>query len=343
MSSTLISHNQDLKRLRDEGYAVSIQSGYLLVAGVPYVNASGEIKRGILVSTLSLNGNSTNPPDTHVAMFIGEYPCDHHGAPLGKIKSSGAQQLTDELSVDYAFSSKPPAGYKDYYEKMTAYVAILESQAQALDPAASAKTHPPFAVGDEDTVFSYVDTATSRAKIGAVNDKLKLGRIAIVGVGGTGSYVLDLVAKTPVLEIHLFDGDQFASHNAFRAPGAASLDQLEARPTKVQYLHDMYSKMRKGIVVHEYAIEESNASELTGMDFVFLCIDEGAAKRIVVEQLEALDLPFVDVGMGVDLTDGALGGSSAQHSAFPDVVSISAPECPSVMPTRRTNTRRTFR
>ena len=101
--------------------------------------------------------------------------------------------------------------------------------------------------------------------------------------------------------------------------------------------------MRNGIVVHEYVIDDSNACELAGMDFVFLCIDEGAAKRIVVEQLEALDLPFVDVGMGVDLTDGALGGIVRATSAFPDAVSTSAAECPSVMQTRRMNTTRTSR
>jgi tRNA A37 threonylcarbamoyladenosine dehydratase len=46
-------------------------------------------------------------------------------------------------------------------------------------------------------------------------------------MGGTGSYILDLVAKTAVMEIHLFDGDDFNQHNAFRAPGAASLEDLE--------------------------------------------------------------------------------------------------------------------
>jgi tRNA A37 threonylcarbamoyladenosine dehydratase len=34
----------------------------------------------------------------------------------------------------------------------------------------------------------------------AINDKLKPLRIGIVGLGGTGSYVLDFVAKTPVKE-----------------------------------------------------------------------------------------------------------------------------------------------
>jgi tRNA A37 threonylcarbamoyladenosine dehydratase len=55
--------------------------------------------------------------------------------------------------------------------------------------------------------------------------------------GGTGSYVLDFVAKTPVKEIHLFDGDIFDQHNAFRAPGAPSGEELEQRLKKVA-VHD---------------------------------------------------------------------------------------------------------
>ena len=70
----------------------------------------------------------------------------------------------------------------------------------------------------EDSVFLYEDTASSHAlDIVAINAKLKPLRIVIVGLGGTGSYVLDFVAKTPVKEIHLFDGDTFLQHNAFRS------------------------------------------------------------------------------------------------------------------------------
>ena len=36
-----------------------------------------------------------------------------------------------------------------------------------------------------------------------VTMKLELRKIAILGLGGTGSYVLYFVAKTPVREIHL--------------------------------------------------------------------------------------------------------------------------------------------
>lgn len=62
-----------------------------------------------------------------------------------------------------------------------------------------------------------------------------LSELAIVGVGGTGSYILDQVAKTWVDRIILIDGDVFQNYNAFRAPGAAAHQVLKAKRKKAEY------------------------------------------------------------------------------------------------------------
>ena len=67
-------------------------------------------------------------------------------------------------------------------------------------------------------------------------------KIAIVGAGATGSYVLDFVAKTSVAEIHVFHHDVFLNHNAFRCPGAPSLEDLSRKQAKVDYLATVYSR-----------------------------------------------------------------------------------------------------
>ena len=33
-------------------------------------------------------------------------------------------------------------------------------------------------------------------------------KVAVIGLGGTGSYLLDALAKCPVAEIHLYDDDK---------------------------------------------------------------------------------------------------------------------------------------
>lgn len=312
MSQQLISHNADLQRLRNDGYDIQVKAkgAYLVMRGVPYVNSRREVKRGTLVSELSLAGDVTIKPGNHVIYWAGEYPCNADGTEINKIRhQSQVKELDRDLVVQHSFSSRPEAGYSDHHDKMVTYAAILSGPAHQIDPAATAQTFPLIEPeDDEDCVFNYCDTASSRAEITTVTRKLELKKLAIVGAGGTGSYVLDLTAKAPAKEIHIFDGDKFLQHNAFRSPGAPSEDELRQVPTKVAYFNAIYSKMHRGIIPHEYFIDASNVGELRDMEFVFLCMDKGEAKKLIVKKLEEWSIPFIDVGMGIDLTDNALGG-----------------------------------
>lgn len=141
-----------------------------------------------------------------------------------------------------------------------------------------------------------------------VTRKLAFDKLAIVGLGGTGSYVLDLVAKTPVKEIHTFDGDVYSTHNAFRSPAAPSIEELREQPKKVTYFKALYSKMHRGIIAHDTHVDASNVDQLRDMNFVFLCLDQGEPKRCIVEKLEEQRIPFIDVGMGLYFKNEMLGG-----------------------------------
>jgi len=320
MSSTPISRSPDLQNLRDDGYEVAIQAAHLVISHVPYVNQEGTVCYGSLVSALDLAGDIAVAPQSHVAYFIGSRPCHRDGRLMDEIWAGEVnQQLAEGLVVNHVLSSKPTSGsYLDYYEKITTYADIIASPARSLDPSATPKTHAVMTTTEDESVFCYLDTASSRAGIGVANAKLELNNVAIVGLGGTGSYVLDLVAKTPVLSIHLFDADIFLSHNAFRSPGAASLEELRARPLKVDHYADVYGRMRRNIVPHGYHVTASNADQLRDMDFVFLCIDGGPHKRAIVERLEANGLAFVDAGMGLHEVDGALGGIVRVTTSTPE-------------------------
>lgn len=310
MSLQLISRSTDLKRLRDEGYDIEVKAAHLLVKQVPYVTPERKVSRGMLVVPLGdVAGDRTHPPSDHTAYFSGETPSNADGTEFPHIIDKETRVLAEGLEVNFRFSSKPPGGsYPDFYEKMTTYVTMLTAQARRIDPGVTAQTHPVIATSEDESVFNYLDTASSRAGIVAITEKLeKLGRVAIVGLGGTGSYILDLIAKTPVREIHLFDGDRFISHNAFRSPGAASLEELRAAPLKVTYFRDVYSRMRRGVVAHEYYVDASRTAELREMDFVFLSFD-GEVKKQLVESLIESGVPFIDVGLGVHQAEGALLG-----------------------------------
>jgi len=294
--------SHDLAKLAAEGFELELtQAGHLLIRSVPFRTATGGVERGTIVIKVELNGDITvNPVDDHSARFIGLAPCNAAGV-LRAVVNSSDQQIEPGLTVNHVLSRKlrDDRKYSDYYAKARAYVHLIERPAKALDPSVDARTFGPCVVRSENWPFEYVDTASGRAGIGAISAKLALSKIAIVGLGGTGAYILDLVAKCPVEEIHLFDGDKFSTHNAFRAPGAASLDQLRLGSPKVEYLKEIYSRMKRRIVAHSYNINADNVNELAGFSFVFLAMEGGDVKRQIVDALEAMGASFVDSSLGV--------------------------------------------
>lgn len=313
MSQRLISRSPDLQRLQNEGYEVSIRGGKLLIGHVPYRNAGGEVAYGTLVSDLQLQAaDTTAQPTDHVARFIGGIPHGADGARMDKLVIDEApQQIVEGLTTNCTFSQKPLGGvpYTDYYEKMTTYLGLIQAPALALDPEATAITHPVVTDDEDGSVFNYIDTASSRAGISVATDKLKVAKIAIIGLGGSGSYILDFLAKTPIAEIHLYDKDGFYQHNAFRSPGAPSVTDLERKLSKVEHFAQLYAGMRSRIVAHDCFIDETNVEELRGMTFVFIAADSGSAKKLISTKLVEFGVPFIDVGMGLWERDGRIGGN----------------------------------
>lgn len=310
MNPKLLARSPDLRKLRNEGYEIELRGSHLLVHHIPYVTVDKNIEYGTLVTPLGdLAGDVTAKPQDHVIHFIGQHPCDKEGAVLSGIQhASGRNVLAEGVETDHSFSNKPTDGYNDYHHKVVTYATIICSQAQAIDSSVSCKTFVVVESNDPEIAFHYLDANSSRAEIESISTRLESLAIAIVGVGGTGSYVLDFVAKTPVRAIHLFDGDEFLSHNAFRAPGAASLEVLRTQPKKVNYLNDVYSKMQRNIIPHGYHLTRDMVAELATMDFVFICIDDSAAKKSIISYLVDSKTPFVDVGIGISAIDGLLTG-----------------------------------
>ena len=192
---------------------------------------------------------------------------------------------------------------------MTTYVALVSSGVSSIAPAASAKTHPVVRGEDDTSPHVYVDTASSRAEIVMANARLSDQTIGIVGLGGTGSYILDLVAKTSVREVHLWDGDIFLQHNAFRAPGAASVDQLERKRLKVDHFAEVYSKIHRRIVPHDSFLNKDTIEDACAMSFVFIAATDGEMKRRLIPALTSSRTPFVDVGLGLLEQDASLIGT----------------------------------
>lgn len=317
MSAELFNLNQDLQRLREDGYFMQIVGGSLVMREVPYVNTQNKVKKGTIISPLCLSGNITQKPEPHTVHFEGEFPCNIDGSPIQGI-SAAAVPADPSLISQYLLSSKPgPEGYQTYYQKMMTYATIISGPAAVLKPGTTPRV---FRQPDEEekSVFNYVETASDRVGIGALTALLEKEHVAIIGIGGTGSYVLDQVAKTPVREIRLIDNDDFLQHNAFRAPGAPSIELLREVPKKVDYFAGIYAKMHRNILPYPVQINSENLHLLDGISFAFLCMDAGESKKLTIQKLVTMGVAFVDVGMGLELVNGSLGGILRVTASTPD-------------------------
>lgn len=310
--------NEDLIRLRNEGVGYSLVGGcHLVIDGIPYLNRQKVLSTGQLVMRLRTSGRNILPPDDHTAHWVGEIPANMDGSLIQGLLQPCASQninLGNGVVANYFLSCKQidvtgrPIADTNHYDKVMRYITVISTPAKHLYPEECEKLVKPIIIQKDDSPFVYGDTNSSRAGVLSISQRLENQRIAIIGMGGTGSYLLEFLAKCPVKEIHIFDDDYFDTHNAFRCPGAATVEQLDSRPTKVEYLSSIYSKMHKGIVSHCVRVTEANMNLLDDMDFVFLSVDSVAARLSIANYLIDLKKPFIDSGLGLDINQDRVVG-----------------------------------
>jgi hypothetical protein len=167
----------------------------------------------------------------------------------------------------------------------------------------------------EKSVFKLQDTLTSRAEITALNRKFSNEVIAIIGLGGTGSFVFDYIVKTPVKEVRAFDLDPFHVHNAFRSPGRLTVSELGK--SKAEVYAGRYENFRHGLVLKPKMLDSTSASDLEGVTFAFVCVDKGSARGEVFQMLIEKGIPFIDVGMGPSLSKEGLIKGMLRTTYYP--------------------------
>ena len=317
MFHELVSRNEDLKRLVDKGYAVGFDSGHLVIRDVPYLDHEKRLQTGAFVTKLEFVDKTQVKQQDHQVFFCGAVPHNADGTPIQNLGGGPVQVALNDptLVVQRSFSNKPlapngthdPQGFPDFFAKIESYVAVISGPAKQVHSNANPLT---FRVGKEVTtgsVFKFHDTLTSRAEIGDLAKKLGDDVVAIIGLGGTGAYLLDFMVKTPVKEIRAFDRDAFHVHNAYRSPGRL-LEEGELGKAKADVYAHRYANFREGLRTEAKYIDASSEAELEGVTFAFVCVDTGSARKEIFDILLAKRIPFIDVGMGLNRKRGPLAG-----------------------------------
>jgi hypothetical protein len=311
MFQKLVSHNDDLGRLVEKGYAVALDSNHLIIRDVPYLDGDLNLQWGAIVTQLSFINNERVEQVDHQVFFAGSHPHNLDGIAVGNLAGGPARvALSDackDVVIQRSFSHKPCATgkYADFFEKIERYVTVLSGPAIE-KYGVSPLTCRVVTNDTPDSVFKFQDTLTSRAEITDLVAKFKNDVVAVIGLGGTGAYVLDFLVKTPVREIRAFDLDAFHVHNAFRSPGR--LDEVELGKSKVEVYAERYKNFRTGLSLAPKFIDSTCSEELEGVTFAFVCVDKGSSRSEVFELLISKSIPFIDVGMGLNRKHGPLGG-----------------------------------
>lgn len=304
MPASQTAPDPHIQRLVDERHEVTIYGGYLIVDRIPYVTSTREIAWGALICPYRSVDGVPQLDNDHQCWFTGSMPYRADGTSLeGQLVSEKKVQMIANRQVQMRFSNKPePIGdfFDNHYNKVMHYIRKLSRHAWDIDPAVSATSEGSYRRREVSSVFHYANDAIAQGGLDAITDKLRLRRVCIVGVGGTGSYLLDALGKEEIERIDLYDHDVIEPKNPFRMPGAMSRENAYAGHNKALWLASCYAAMRTGVTGHPLRIDADNAAELAGADFVFIAVDHGPSRGIIARFLVEQRIPFIDVGIGVD-------------------------------------------
>lgn len=311
MYQKLVSHNPDLAALAAAGYAIAFDSNFLVVRDIPYLDAAGNLQWGAFVSVLEFINQDLVRQQNHQVYFAGDTP---YGLDAKPIPNLGAQPVQVALSprcadvtVKWNLSNKPYPfrDYPDFFAKIESYTAVIAGPA-IHKFGANFKTFRVDTAVAEGSVFKFHDTLTSRAEITMLAKRFDKEVVALIGLGGTGSYLLDFLVKTPIEEIRAFDCDAFHVHNAFRSPGR--LTENELGMSKAEVYRNRYENFRHGLRIESKLIDTSCTADFAGVTFAFVCVDKGSARSAVFDLLISMNIPFIDVGMGLAQKENGLTG-----------------------------------
>ena len=250
----------------------------------------------------------------HQIFFAGEAPHGLNGTPIalgGGPTQIVLSEASKDIVVQRSFSNKRKVNgalvpYVDFFENIETYVGLISGPAMDRFPDATPYTFRSVDGSTESSVFKIHDTLTSRAEIADLSTKFSNDVIAIIGLGGTGAYVLDFLVKTPVHEIRGFDGDAYHVHNSFRSPGR--LEETELGKAKAVVYKNRYDNFRHGAKLEAKYIDGESVAEMDGVTFAFVCVDKGSARSGIFDLLIGRGIPFIDVGMGLNRKHGELNG-----------------------------------
>lgn len=309
MSPTPTNHEVELVEVLQAGFDCFVEDDTLTVRPVPYRLSGGGIGHGSLICHLNRSGRDIAPPSDHTVAWIGdEVPHLRAGGQMDRlIIDQSRNTWSNGVTSICVMSRRRPEPYPNYGQKMVTYVRLIAREAVANWRASSPGV---IAVKDTNHLVDH-ETGLNRARVGHLNSLLAAENVAIIGAGGTGAHIVDLVSKSNVQQIDIYDPDHVSNHTQLRWPGIVERRIVKENTNKAEYLAALYARRtNRNIRGHPFAIDKEKLTYLNGKTMVFIAIDKGPARREILTGLADMGLNFIDCGIDLQGENGPLTAST---------------------------------
>ena len=159
-----------------------------------------------------------------------------------------------------------------------------------------------------------------RANVGGVERSASRQAVAVLGAGGTGSHVIDLLVRTQVKRIVVVDDDTMELKNVMRCPGGITHEEMSRIHAGGVRKSEYHVKTRKAfpteVIARNTLASRATGAELKegGVTFAFVCMGQKAGAEQgrqddVYEGLMEVGIPFIDTGISLAIEGGVLRGS----------------------------------
>ena len=173
---------------------------------------------------------------------------------------------------------------------------------------------------------------------------LRAMRVGVVGCSGTGSIVVELLARNGVGELVLVDGDVVEEKNLNRIVNASREDALQRRP-KVAALKEAVERMGTGCRLNCLQAQTDSAEVLAALvdcDVIFGCVDTAFGRYHLECLASAHFMPYFDVGvyLEADGQGGIQAADAVSHYVHPEGAGLLARGAYTMAQVAAENTRR---
>lgn len=172
---------------------------------------------------------------------------------------------------------------------------VLSAASDSVTVVGTRDAHPPNA-GKRFVRQSFLGS-TSQAKIERI-------AVAVVGLGGGGSHVVQQLAHVGFRHYRLFDGDAVDESNLNRLVGATA-DDARLNTPKTQVAERVIRALNPTADMKVFTQRWQQVPEmLRGADIVIGCVDTFAERQEIEVACRRYCIPYIDIGMDVNVVKG---------------------------------------